>query len=52
MTCDGEVVFRAPGRAYPAAPDEIAIGSNPIGGSACDPQFSGGIYLAQQSPSF
>jgi hypothetical protein len=52
VTCDGDVALNAPGRAYPARPDEIAIGTNSIGGSACDPQFNGGIYLTEQSSSF
>jgi hypothetical protein len=52
VSCDGVGALDAPGRPFPARPSEIAIGTNSIGSSACDSQFSGEIYLAEQSPSF
>jgi hypothetical protein len=47
---DGRVVMDAPVAAYPAAPAEITVGGNRIGGSTCDPQFTGRILLAGRRP--
>lgn len=45
---DGQVVLTHPSVTYPAKPDEVAVGSNPIGGSTCDPLFGGRFLLSER----
>jgi hypothetical protein len=47
---DGRVVLNHPSTAYPAQPDEVAVGTNPIGGSTCDPLFTGRILSSERVP--
>jgi hypothetical protein len=48
---DNRVVFRVePFTAYPTRRDAIAVGRNPIGGSTCEPVFTGVTLMAFRSP--
>ena len=40
---DGHVVFHRRAATYPSAASQIEVGANPIGGSTCEPAFSGSI---------
>jgi hypothetical protein len=38
---DGHVVFESQAKSYPAHPERIFVGENPIGGSTCETKFTG-----------
>jgi hypothetical protein len=42
---DDQVVWRVPAMLYPAAGQDVFLGANPLGGSACGEKFSGTIRL-------
>jgi hypothetical protein len=43
-----QVVLETPLKAYPARPEEVYIGKNPIGGSTCGPAFTGQMLSADR----
>lgn len=45
VTIDGTSVWRVPVALYSVSADDIYVGYNPIGGSACDERFSGRIEV-------
>jgi len=45
---DGRVVLDHRSVPHPARPDEVGIGTNPIGGSTCDPLFTGRILHVER----
>ena len=45
---DGRVVLRAALPAHPSTAGEITVGANQIGGSNCDPVFTGEIHSVQR----
>jgi len=47
---DGQPVLEHDSPAHPAGPDEVSIGSNPIGGSSCDATFTGTIVSTRRIP--
>ena len=47
---DGAVVLDAPWAAYAAPAGDIVVGENRIGGSTCDPTFTGRIFWARRPP--
>lgn len=47
---DGQEVFTAHFAAHPSTPAEVVAGLNPIGGSNCDPAFTGVLYSAGRLP--
>jgi hypothetical protein len=46
---DGKSVLKAHFPAHPSKPEEITVGLNRIGGSNCDPAFTGEIHEAEQT---
>lgn len=48
LTLDGRLVLQTPLAAYPIGPDQVAIGENRIGGSSCEPEFSGSIFSSRR----
>jgi hypothetical protein len=40
---DGEVIWRVSAMLYPAAGEDVFLGANPLGGSACGEKFGGSI---------
>ena len=49
VTLNDRVVLTCPLVPYAATSDEIHVGRNPIGGSSCDPAFSGAILRQVQT---
>jgi len=45
---DGHVVLTHQSTNYPAKPEEVSVGTNPIGGSTCDPLFTGRFLLSER----
>lgn len=45
---NGRVVFQQTAAAFPATDNEIHVGTNPIGGSTCGPEFSGHILRVER----
>ena len=41
---DGAVVWRQKAHAFPFAPENLFLGSNPIGGSTCEPVLEHGVF--------
>jgi hypothetical protein len=46
---DGRSVLAAPFSAHPTLPAEITAGENRIGGSNCDPAFTGELHQARRA---
>ncbi len=46
---DGETVLSSPIAPYPTSPSETQVGKNAIGGSTCDPEFSGAVEFAERA---
>ena len=46
---NGRIVLQHEAETFPAAADEIAVGRNPIGGSTCDPEFTGRILKVERT---
>ena len=49
VTLDGALALETTSDPYPAAPGQVYVGANPIGGSTCQPTFSGGLFVAERS---
>jgi hypothetical protein len=47
---DGTVVWQQPASAYAVTPETLFIGTNPIGGSTCEPTLENGVVEATQLP--
>jgi hypothetical protein len=47
---DGATVWERPAPAFPAPPDAIFLGKNPIGGSTCEPALESGVFEDVQLP--
>ena len=43
VVVNGTRQWEASARFYPATPTEVAVGRNPVGGTACAPTFSGAV---------
>jgi hypothetical protein len=50
VTLDGREVLSLESSCHPAAPDQVFIGRNPIGGTSCRPQFEGDILYVRRLP--
>jgi hypothetical protein len=48
LKVDGRVIWDTPARFYRADPADIFVGRNPVGGTACGPEFSGTISDVQR----
>jgi len=49
---NGQEVLRAQSEFYRAAPDQVTIGRNDIGGACCGPRFTGQILDARRAPGW
>jgi len=50
VTLDGVAVLAGSSPCHPAAPPQIFVGENPIGGSTCGEKFTGAILLIERGP--
>lgn len=48
LNLDGRTVWDAPARFYPVEAADVFIGRNPIGGSACEPVFTGELLKVER----
>jgi hypothetical protein len=48
VVLNGKTVLTAPWPAYPAAPDDLAVGRNTVGASTCAPRFTGQIIAVSR----
>ena len=48
VTVDGATALEHASDTYPATPDQVYVGTNPIGGSTCQPVFNGQVFVAER----
>jgi hypothetical protein len=48
VTVDGATALEHVGDAYPATAAQVFVGANPIGGSTCEPEFHGQMFVAER----
>ncbi len=46
---DGQTVLTDDSPTHPSKPEEVAVATNPIGGSTCDPLFTGAVVFLERA---